>query len=341
MSGEELVRKAVDRLADRHDLAQEEAAAVLAAIMAGEVSEQLIAAFLIALRTKGETPAELAGLAATMRQLAAKVEVDRDPLLDTAGTGGGRFTYNVSTTAALIAAAAGIAVAKHGNRSATSSCGSADLLEAVGARIDLGPAAVAEAIQRCNFGFMFAPVHHQATRFVAPVRRALGVRTVFNLLGPLTNPAGAKRQLIGVSNPAQLELVAGALQVLGSEHALVVSSADGLDEVSAFAPTQAIELRDGELQPLVLLPQELGLSGTGQPPPGGPPAYNAELVKRVLAGSEQGSARDLAVANAAAAIYVAGKAETVREGAQIAAEVLKEGRALELLDRYVKLTREL
>jgi len=341
VSGVEFVRRAIDRLADRHDLSEAEAAEVLAAIMAGEVSEQLIAAFLIALRTKGETAAELAGLARTMRRFAAAVKVERAPLLDTAGTGGGRSTYNVSTTAALIAAAAGVAVAKHGNRSATSSSGSADLLEALGARIDLAPAQVATAIERCNFGFMFAPVHHQATRYVAPVRRELAVRTVFNLLGPLTNPAGATRQLIGVSNPAQLQLVAGALRALGSERALVVSSEDGFDELSAFARTRAVELRDGELVPLAIEPGDLGLSGDGELPPGGSPAENAALVRRVLAGEERGAARDLAVANAAGALYVAGVAPTLREGAALAAEVLDRGAAAELLEHYVALSREL
>src|SRR5437764_15125847 len=179
--------------------------------MHGEVSETQVAGFLIAMRTKGETVDELAGLARTMRELAAPVRTDRDDLVDTAGTGGGRSTFNVSTTAALIAAGAGCAVAKHGNRSATSRCGSADVLEALGARIDLPPAAVADCIRDVGLGFMFAPVHHQATRFVVPVRRELGVRTIFNFLGPLTNPAGATRQLVGVADPAFLDTVAGAL----------------------------------------------------------------------------------------------------------------------------------
>src|SRR5438477_1244683 len=220
----------------------EEAAAVLRVIMEGNASETQIAAFLIALRTKGETVDALAGLAATMRELATPVECDRDDLLDTAGTGGGRTTFNVSTTAALIAAGAGCAVAKHGNRSATGLSGSADVLEALGARIDLEPDGVARCIDEVGFGFMFAPAHHQATRFVVPVRKELGVRTVFNLLGPLTNPAGARRQLVGVSDPAQLELVAGSLALLGAERALVVSSDDGLDEMSTGGRTHVAEV---------------------------------------------------------------------------------------------------
>src|SRR6202035_6057739 len=198
-------------------------------------------------RTKGETVDELPGLARTMRELAAHVPTERHDLLDTAGTGGGRRTFNVSTTAALLAAGAGCAVAKHGNRSATSSSGSADLLEALGARIDLGPEAVAKCIEEAGFGFMFAPAHHQATRFVIPVRRELAVRTIFNLLGPLTNPAGATRQLIGVSDPAYLETMAGALILLGTEHALLVSSEDGLDELSISAPTLVVEVARGVL----------------------------------------------------------------------------------------------
>src|SRR5271169_3668686 len=227
-----VLTRAIDALASRRDLSSEQAAEVLDEIMHGEASETQIAGFLIALRTKGETVPELAGLARTMRALAAHVPTERDDLLDTAGTGGGRSTFNVSTTAALIAAGAGCAVAKHGNRSATSKSGSADLLEALGARIDLAPEAVAGCIEDAGFGFMFAPAHHQATRFVVPVRRELAVKTIFNLLGPLTNPAGAPRQLIGVSDATFLETMAGALARLGVDRALVVASEDGLDEIS-------------------------------------------------------------------------------------------------------------
>ena len=210
-----LLTKAIDALASGRDLTGDETARVLEVIMAGDASEVQIAGFLIALRAKGETEEELAGLARTMRALAKHVECGRDDLLDTAGTGGGRPTFNVSTTAALIAAGAGCAVAKHGNRSATSLSGSADLLEALGARIDLDPDGVAECIRSAGFGFMFAPAHHQATRFVVPVRKELAVRTIFNFLGPLTNPAGARRQLIGVSDPSMLERMARPLNCPG------------------------------------------------------------------------------------------------------------------------------
>src|SRR5436190_24361406 len=215
--------------------------------MEGDASEIEIAAFLIGLRAKGETVDELAGLARTMRELATPVDAGRDDLLDTAGTGGGRPTFNVSTTAALIAAAAGCPVAKHGNRSATGLSGSADVLEALGARIDLGPDAVAACIRDVGFGFMFAPAHHQATRFVVPVRKELAVRTIFNFLGPLTNPAGATRQLIRVSDPSYLETIGAALGQLGGRRALVVSSADGLDEISVYGETHVVELKDGTI----------------------------------------------------------------------------------------------
>src|SRR5918994_5130578 len=219
--------------------------------MAGNASEPETAAVLIALRTKGETVDELVGLASTMRRFASPVTVSaatRGDLIDTAGTGGGRQTFNVSTTAALIAAGAGCAVAKHGNRSATGLSGSADVLEALGVRIDLGPEAVARCIEGAGFGFMFAPAHHGATRFVVPVRKELAVRTIFNFLGPLTNPAGATRQVIGVFDPAFLDVLAGALKLLGARRALVVSSEDGLDELSTSGATRVVELDGGELR---------------------------------------------------------------------------------------------
>src|SRR5579859_1495299 len=253
------LRDAIDALAGGRDLTQEEAAAVLGEVMSGQASEIQIAAFLIALRTKGETVQELAGLAKAMRSFATPVAVDSERLLDTAGTGGGPRTFNVSTTAALIAGGAGCTVAKHGNRSATGLSGSADVLEALGARIDLSPAAVATCIADTGFGFMFAPAHHQATRYVVPVRRQLAVRTIFNFLGPLTNPAGATRQLIGVSDPAYLETMAGALAVLGTTHALLVASEDGLDELSISAATRVVEVIGGEISQYMVTPEEVGL----------------------------------------------------------------------------------
>ncbi len=340
MSDEKLSRS-IDAVASGDSLSREEAAAVLSEIMAGNVSEIQIAGFLIALRTKGETVEEIAGLAQAMRSYATGVEVSRNDLLDTAGTGGGRRTFNVSTTAALIAAGAGCVVAKHGNRSATGLSGSADVLEALGARIDLVPAAVGRCIEDVGFGFMFAPAHHQATRYVVPVRRELAVRTIFNFLGPLTNPAGASRQLIGVSDPAYLDTIAGALALLGTRHALVVSSDDGLDELSISAPTRVVEVVGDELRSFSVSPEEVGL-GRAAPEavPGGDPDENAGTARRILAG-EAGPPRDLAVLNGGAAIYAGGGADSLQAGVRAAEDAIDSGAAAELLERFVARTREL
>jgi anthranilate phosphoribosyltransferase len=306
-----VLTKAIDLLANRRDLSIERSAAVLAEIMGGTASDTETAAFLIALRTKGETVEEIVGLATTMRLLATPVTTGRDDLIDTAGTGGGRPTFNVSTTAALIAAGAGCAVAKHGNRSATGLSGSADLLEALGVRIDLAPDAVARCIQEAGFGFMFAPAHHGATRHVIPVRRELAVRTIFNFLGPLTNPAGASRQVIGVSDPTFLTTIAGALARLGARKALVVSSADGLDEMSTAGTTTVVEVDGHEIHSYELAPEDVGLPrSTFDAIAGGTPQHNAEVTRRIFAG-EDGPTRDLAALNAGGAIYVAGRVDTL------------------------------
>ncbi len=337
----ERLTAAIDALASGRDLSLEAAAGVLQEIMAGDASDIQIAAFLIALRTKGETVEELAGLARTMRELAATVTVDNDDLLDTAGTGGGRRTFNVSTTAALIAAGAGCTVAKHGNRSATGLSGSADVLEALGARIDLTPEAVAGCIEQVGFGFMFAPAHHQATRYVMPARSELGVRTIFNFLGPLTNPAGASRQLIGVSVTDYLETMAGALARLGTKHALLVSGEDGVDELSISAPTRVVEVIDGQLRDYTVTPEQVSLRRS--PPeevPGGDPRHNADTVRRIFAG-EPGAARDLAVLNAGAAIYAGGGADSFEQGVRAAEQAIDSGAATDALQRFVQYTQQL
>jgi anthranilate phosphoribosyltransferase len=337
----ETLTRAIDAVAGGADLSADDAAAVLAEIMEGNASEVQIGAFLIGLRAKGETEEELAGLARAMRSFATPVRSARDGLLDTAGTGGGRPTFNVSTTAALIAAGAGCAVAKHGNRSATSRSGSADVLEALGARIDLDPDAVAQCIDEVGFGFMFAPSHHQATRYVVPVRRELAVRTIFNFLGPLTNPAGARRQLIGVSDPAYLERIARALARLGTERALVVSGADGLDEMSTAGPTAVVDVTGDRVERYTVEPADVGLPTA---PPGaaagGTPAENAETTRRILAG-ERGPERDLAVLNAGAAIHVAGGAESIEAGVRAAERAVDDGAAAAALQRFVDRTAEL
>ena len=331
---------AIDALAAREDLSEQRTAEVLAEIMHGEVSEIQIAGFLIALRTKGETEQELAGLARTMRELAARVPSTREDLLDTAGTGGGRRTFNVSTTAALIAAGAGCAVAKHGNRSATGPSGSADLLEALGARIDLAPEGVARCIEEAGFGFMFAPAHHRATRFVIPVRRELAVRTIFNLLGPLTNPAGATRQLIGVSDVRYLETVAGALARLGAQRALVVCGEDGLDEVSIAGATHVVEVAGESVRRYAITPADAGLRAApaaGDPAlAGGTPSENAALTRAILAGEAPAAATDLALINAGAAIYAAGVATTLSDGVEAARAAIGGGAAARALEGYVQ-----
>jgi anthranilate phosphoribosyltransferase len=336
-----VLTEAIDLLAARQDLTAQQTAAVLAEIMGGNASETQTAAVLIALRTKGETVEELVGLATTMRLLATPVTTGRDDLIDTAGTGGGRPTFNVSTTAALIAAGAGCAVAKHGNRSATGLSGSADLLEALGVRIDLDPEAVARCIEEAGFGFMFAPAHHGATRFVVPVRKELAVRTIFNFLGPLTNPAGASRQVIGVSDPAFLTTIAGALARLGAAKALVVSSADGLDEMSTSGTTTVVEVDGPEIRSSEVAPEDVGLSRSAfDAVAGGSPEHNAAVTRRIFAG-EDGPARDLAAFNAGAAIYVAGRAESLEDGVRQAEQTLDSGRAAEALDTLVALTQSL
>ena len=293
---------------------------------------------MIALRTKGETVDELAGLARAMREQAIAVHPRVEDLLDTAGTGGGRRSFNVSTTAALIAAGAGCAVAKHGNRSATSLSGSADLLEALGARIDLDPEGVARCIEETGFGFMFAPAHHLATRAVVGVRRELAVRTIFNLLGPLTNPAGARRQLIGVSDPRYLETIAGALARLGVDRALVVAGEDGLDEVSATAATRIVEVNGEQIRSYTIAPGDLGIvQTTAEAPAGGTPEHNAALTRAVLAG-EPGPARELALINAGAAIYAAGAAPSLLAGVELARAAVDDGRAAGALEQFIAAT---
>jgi len=337
----DLLTAAIDTLASGRDLSQEQAGGVLAEIMAGEASETQIAAFLIALRTKGETVEEIAGLAATMRALATGVRSSRTDLLDTAGTGGGRPTFNVSTTAALIAAGAGCAVAKHGNRSATGLSGSADVLEALGVRIDLDPAAVGRCIDEVGFGFMFAPAHHAATRWVIPVRKELAVRTIFNFLGPLTNPAGARRQVVGVSDAGYLDVLAGALALLGCDRALVVSSADGLDEMSTSAPTHVVEVNGGEVTRYDVAPGDAGLPEAPRDAvTGGTPDRNAATTRAILEG-DHSPAADLALLNAGAAIYAAGPVDSIAEGVEAAREAIASGAAARTLETYVALTGEL
>ena len=338
----ETLSDAINKVCRGEELAEDEAAGVLREVMEGRASPEETAGFLIALRTRGETADEIAGLARTMRELATKVDVDIDGLVDTAGTGGGTPTFNVSTTAAFVAAGAGCPVAKHGNRSATSQCGSADVLEALGARIDLGPEQVADCIETVGFGFMFAPQHHAAMKHVVPVRKALGVRTIFNLLGPLTNPADAPNQVIGVSDGPFLEHMAMALARLGGRSALVVSSEDGLDEISISAPTRVVELRDGKVETYTVTPEDLGVERAPIDAISfGAPDENARVTREVLSGKDAGPALSLTLVNAGAAVYAAGKADSLAAGVSVAAEAAQSGAANDLMERFVSRTQEL
>jgi anthranilate phosphoribosyltransferase len=337
----EILTRAIDEICAGTHLTADHTSAALAEIMEGRASEVQTAAFLISLRAKGETVSELVGLARTMRSLAAHVEIDKAGLLDTAGTGGGPTTFNISTTAALIAAGAGCSVAKHGNRSATSRSGSADVLEALGVDIELSPEEVATCIDDVGFGFMFAPKHHQAMAHVVPVRKELAVRTIFNFLGPLTNPAGASAHLLGVSDRGYQEIIADALLQLGCLRALVVNADDGIDELSLASRTRVIEVADGGTEEWFVEATELGL---GEAPldaiPGGEPADNAAVVRSVLDG-ETGAARDVSILNAGAAIYVAGRVDSIERGVRAAEQALDSGAAAEALDTLVALTQQL
>jgi anthranilate phosphoribosyltransferase len=332
----DVLTRAIDAACSGTHLTADHASAVLDEIMAGRAGEVQTGAFLVALRAKGETVAELVGLARTMRRLAAEVDASRSHLVDTAGTGGGPSTFNISTAAALVAAGAGCAVAKHGNRSSTSRCGSADLLEALGVTIDLGPDQVANCIDEIGFGFMFAPSYHAAMKHVVPVRKELAVRTIFNFLGPLTNPAGATRQLLGVSDPAYQEVIAEALVGLGCERAMVVRAADGIDEISVAGETRVVEVRDGGTEEWFVRPEELGIPLADLARiAGGAPEENAATVTEVLAGAE-GPARDVVMLNAGAAILVGGGADDLESGIERARESLDSGAARDVLARLVE-----
>jgi anthranilate phosphoribosyltransferase len=337
----DLLTRAIDEVASGSHLTADHASAVLDEVMEGRASEVQTGAFLIALRAKGETVAELVGLARTMRRLAASVEPARDDLVDTAGTGGGPSTFNISTAAALVAAGAECAVAKHGNRSNTSRSGSADLLEALGVNVELDPDGVARCIDEIGFGFMFAPRHHAAMKHVGPVRKELAVRTIFNFLGPLTNPAGATRQLLGVSDRRYQETIAEALVGLGCERALVVCSDDGVDEISVADRTRVIEVADGGTDEWFVAPEDLGIARAELSTiAGGSPDENAAVVRSVLAGDE-GPARDVVALNAGAAILAAGGAHDLPAAVERARESLDSGAAEGVLERLARLTQEL
>jgi anthranilate phosphoribosyltransferase len=335
-----VIREALDALVnERRDLTEHEAAATMSEILSGEATPAQLGAFLIALRLKGETVDEIAGMARVMREHSLHVDVD-GPLLDTCGTGGDdRGTFNVSTAAAFVAAGAGVRIAKHGNRAMTSGCGSADVLEALGAKIDLMPEQVAECINRTGFGFMFAQVFHPAMKHAAAPRREIGVRTIFNILGPLTNPAGAQHQLLGVARPDIAPKMAVALQRLDGRHALVVHGNDGVDELSISGPSSVQEIRDGEITEYSISPQDAGLpTAAADAIRGGTPEQNAAVLAATLKG-ERGPVRDVVLLNAAAALVAADAVRDLKEGARLAADALNSGAAARKLEDWVQMTR--
>jgi len=334
-----MIQAALAALVEGRSLTREQAASVMHELMSGEATPAQAGAFLVALRMKGETVEEIAGLAAAMREKAEPVRTPH-PVVDTCGTGGdGHGTLNISTAAALVAVGAGVKVAKHGNRGMTSRSGSADVLEALGYRIDLDPAAVARSIEEAGFGFMFAQRYHPAMRHVAPVRRELAVRTVFNLLGPLTNPARPAAQVIGVPDVAVAEKIAAALRLLGCRFGLVVSGPDGLDEIGLHGPTVLFTVRPEGITRQVFEPGMVGLRDAPLAAiAGGDPQENAQMIRDIFAGMP-GPRRDVVILNAAAALYVSGRASSLAEGVALAEETVRSGRAREALARAVAVSQ--
>jgi anthranilate phosphoribosyltransferase len=329
----------IEKLIRRQDLTTDEASAAMAEVMEGRAAEAQIAGLLIALAMKGERPAEVVGLARTMRAHAVTLSRPFDDVFDTCGTGGDRSgTFNISSCVALVVAACDVRVAKHGNRSVSSLSGSADVFEVLGVQVAATPAVVERCLDEAGIGFFFAPTFHPSMRHAAATRRALGVRTAFNLLGPLTNPAGATRQLVGVPRPEFTELMARALLLLGSERAWVVHGADGIDEISTTGYTKVSECRDGAVKTFYLHPGDFGLAkATPEALRGGSATENARIIREVLDG-RPGAARDVVLLNAGCALFIGGHAPSVSEGMRMAAHAIDQGRALTTLERLVALS---
>ena len=335
-----MIREAIDRLIAGQSMTMDEAAQVMTEIMQDEATPAQFGAFVTALRLKGETPEEIAGMARVMREMALHVHAE-GPLVDTCGTGGdGKGTFNISTAAAFVAAGGGLEVAKHGNRAMSGACGSADVLEALGVKIDLGPEGVQRCIQEAGVGFMFAPVFHPAMRYAAGPRREIGIRTVFNILGPLTNPAGAQAQVVGIADGSLGKKIADVLGLLGSRHALVVHGDDGVDELTLAGTTQVWEVKEGTTHDYTINAQDLGLPQTSMDSLRvGSPEESAGLLRGVLQ-KEKGSARDVVLLNAAAAFLVADRANTIAKGIPMAEEAIDSGRALAALDKLIEVSQK-
>jgi len=336
-----VIEIAIRRIVDGQDLGRDEMHEVFGEVMDGRASDVQKSSLLIALRMKGETADEITGAAMAMRERVTPLTVDRHRIIDTCGTGGdGRGTFNVSTVAALVAAGAGASVAKHGNRAVSSSCGSADVLAALGVNIDLDAARMSDVLQRTGISFLFAPKLHPAMGAVAAIRRELGVRTIFNVLGPLTNPAFARRQVLGVYSLHLVDLLARVLLALGADHAMVVHSRDGLDEISISAPTHVCEVIDGEVRSYELTPEEIGLQRYSLSDlAGGDARENARIAREILSGGN-GARTEIVAANAGAALYVSGAADSIRDGVAMAREAIATGAALAKLQELVAVTNE-
>jgi anthranilate phosphoribosyltransferase len=336
-----VIQQALAQLLDGRDLSREEARETMNVIMLGEATPAQIAGFLVALRAKGETPDEIAGCAEAMRAHVLHVRPQRTDLVDIVGTGGdGANTFNISTAAALVAAGAGAGIAKHGNRAASSATGAADVLEALGFRLDLEPGRIERSIDELGFGFLFAQAHHPAMRYAAPVRKELATRTVFNVLGPLTNPAGARALMLGVYSPDLTRTLAAALVQLGATRAYVVHGAGGIDELSPCGPNLVCEVENGSVREYELDPLDLGIARCAQSElRGGDPAINAQALRDVLAGADGGH-RSAVILNAAGGIAAAGHAENLREGIERARESIDSGAAAARLDELVSFSQQ-
>ena len=337
-----MIEKAIVKIVDKQDLTYDEAYEVISEIMAGKTSATQNSAFLAALSTKSTKAAttdEIAGCAAAMRDAATKFEND-DDLLEIVGTGGDNAqSFNISTTSAMVLAAAGVKVAKHGNRAASSLSGTADCLEALGVNIDMDVAKCREMLDDTNFCFFFAQKYHTSMKYVGPIRKELGIRTVFNILGPLTNPSSPKRFLLGVYDPSLVEPLAQVLMNLGVKRGMVVHGLDRLDEISVAAPTSICEFKDGWFKSYTVSPQEFGLSGGPHADiRGGTPAENAEITRSILRGDDRGPKRDAVLMNAGAALCVAEKAESIAEGVKLAAELIDSGAAYAALEKIVEVS---
>ena len=336
-----MIREAIEAVVAGRSLSGSQATEAMNEIMTGEATPAQFGAFVAALRLKGETPEEIAGMAQVMREKSLHVVVD-GPVVDTCGTGGDASgTFNISTTSGFVVAGADVIVAKHGNRAMSGACGSADVLEAMEVKIDLSPEGVRRCLQKVGFGFMFAQRYHPSMQFAAGPRKEIGIRTVFNILGPLTNPAGAKAHLIGVADPAYGEKMARVLGTLGSTHALVVHGNDGLDEITLGDETQVWEMKRGEVSSYVISPEELGFSRVKREVLQAGNIAESMRMLRVVLGGTPGPARDIVLMNSAAALVAADRATTLQEGVCLAAESIDSGRALEKLDAFVRLSNEL